>query len=177
PGERQFTYDEWKAAVRAGNTFVTYGPLMEFAVDGRPAGSRIEMNGRGGTVDVTWEAASVTVPMSKIELVVNGEVRESRTIKPDQDAGQWSVRLDRSSWLALMVRGHYPDKPEIIAAHSSPVMVQVGHSEFFSAADAVTILNQIEGALAYVDTVGTRAEDEVYKRIRLKLTWVPRKVH
>jgi hypothetical protein len=177
PSERQFTYDDWKAAVRAGNTFVTYGPLMEFSVDGRPAGSRIEMNGRGGTVDVTWEAASVTVPMSKIELVVNGEVRESRTIKPDQDAGQWSVRLDRSSWLALMVRGHYPDKPEIIAAHSSPVMVQVGDSEFFSAADAVTILDQIEGALAYIDTVGTRAEDEVYKRMRMKLTSVHRKLH
>ena len=41
PSERQFTYDDWKAAVRAGNTFVTYGPLMEFSVDGRPAGSRI----------------------------------------------------------------------------------------------------------------------------------------
>jgi hypothetical protein len=48
---------------------------------------------------------------------------------------------------------------------------------FFSAADAVTILDQIEGALAYIDTVGTRAEDEVYKRIRLKLTAAYRTLH
>ncbi len=45
--------------------------------------------------------------------------------------------------------GHYHDKPEIIAAHSSPVMVDVASSAFHSAADALTILEQIEGALAY----------------------------
>jgi len=56
-------------------------------------------------------------------------------------------------------------------------MIQVESSEFFSAADAVTILDQIEGALAYIDTVGTRAEDEAYKRIRMKLTSVYKKLH
>jgi hypothetical protein len=49
-------------------------------------------------------------------------------------------------------------------------MLEVERSEFSSAADALTILEQIEGALAYIDTVGTRAEDAVYKRLRLKLT-------
>jgi hypothetical protein len=156
---------------------VTYGPLLEFIVDGRPAGSRIEMRPGGGRVDVSWDAASVTVPMSKVELIVNGEVRESRSVRPDRDSGNWNVRIDRSSWLALMVRGRYADQPEIIAAHSSPVMIRVEGSEFFSAADAVTILDQIEGALAYIDTIGTRAEDRVYKRIRLKLTVAHRTLH
>jgi len=75
------------------------------------------------------------------------------------------------------VRGHYADRPEIIAAHSSPVMIQVENSPFFSVLDAVTILDQIEGALAYLDTVGTRAEDEGYKRLRLKLTSAHRTLH
>jgi hypothetical protein len=39
------------------------------------------------------------------------------------------------------------------------------------------MLDQIEGALAYLDTVGTRAEDEVYKRLRLKLTAAHRNLH
>jgi len=177
PAEQPFTYDSWKAAVRTGNTFVTYGPLMEFAVNGRPPGAKIELKAGGGTLDVTWELASVTVPMSKVELVVNGEIRESRAVKPDRDAGQWSLRVNRSSWLALMVRGHYPDKPEIVAAHSSPVIVPVEGTPFFSAVDAVTMLDQIEGALAYIDTIGTRAEDQVYKRIRLKLTSAYRGLH
>ena len=177
PTDRPFTYDAWKDAIRAGHTFVTYGPLMEFTVEGRPPGARIDMKPGGGTVALEWKVASVTVPMSKVELVVNGEIRESRTIKADHDAGSWSVRIDKSSWAALMIRGHYQDKPEIIAAHSSPVMVAVAGTEFFAAADAVTILDQVEGALAYIDTVGTRAEDETYKRIRLKLTAAYRSLH
>jgi hypothetical protein len=76
-------------------------------------------------VDVTWQAASVTVPMSRVELVVNGEIRESVAVDPDAQRGSWSVRVDRAPWLALLVRGHYPDQPEIVAAHSSPVMVEV----------------------------------------------------
>jgi hypothetical protein len=175
--ESEFTYESWKAAIRAGETFVTYGPLMQFAVEGQPAGSRIAMKSDGGTVDVTWQAASVTVPMSKVELIVNGEVRESRALKPDQDAGQWKLRIDRSSWVALLVRGSYSDRPEIIAAHSSPVMIPVEGTQFFAAADAVTILDQIEGALAYIDTIGTRAENEAYKRMRMKLTSAYRKLH
>ena len=89
----------------------------------------------------------------------------------------WPVRVDKSSWLALLVRGHYPDKPEIIAAHSTPVMVTVGRSPMMAAADAITILDQIEGALAYLDTVGTRADDVAHKRMQLVLTSAHRALH
>ena len=82
PPAQPFTYEAWKEAVRRGETFVTYGPLLEFAVDGQPMGSRIAMTASGGTVDVTWEVASVTVPMSRVELVVNGEIRESVAVAP-----------------------------------------------------------------------------------------------
>jgi hypothetical protein len=177
PDGEEFTYDAWMEAVRAANTFVTYGPLMEFAVEGRSPGASVDLPQGGGTVDVTWEVASVTVPMTRVDLMVNGVVRETSSVKPDQDKGHWAVRLDKNSWLALLVRGHYRDKPEIIAAHSSPVFVRVAGSEFYSAPDALTILEQIEGALAYLDTIGTRAEDEVYKRLRLKLSSVYRAVH
>jgi hypothetical protein len=140
-------------------------------------GSRIEMGSTGGTVDVTWQAASVTIPMSRVELVVNGEIRESVAVSPGQASGHWSIKVDKSSWLALLVRGHYADKPEIIAAHSSPVMVLVEGSQMLAAADAVTILEQIEGALAYLDTVGTRADDVAYKRMRLILVAAHRDLH
>lgn len=177
PDGRPFDYAAWMDAVRSGHTFVTYGPLLEFAVEGKPAGSRIAMGASGGTVAVTWNAASVTVPMSRIDFVVNGEIRESKQIAQWQDAGQWSVRINRSSWIALLVRGHYADKPEIIAAHSSPVIIAVEGKPFFSIMDAITILDQIEGALAYLDTVGTRAETKAYRRMRLVLTSARRKVH
>jgi len=177
PAHALFTYDNWMAAVRRAETFVTYGPLLDFAVDGKPMGSRIAMAAGGGAVDVTWQAASVTVPMTRVELVVNGEIRESVAAAPWQAAGAWRVAMPRSGWLALLIRGGYADKPEMIAAHSSPVLVDVAGSPMVAAADAVTILEQIEGALAYLDTVGTRADDRTYKRMRLVLEGAHRALH
>ena len=172
-----FNYETWMEAVRRAETFVTYGPMLEFSVDGHPMGSRIEMSANGGTVDVVWQVASVTVPMSRVELIVNGEIRESVAVAPGAGSGHWSIKVDKSSWLALLVRGHCADKPEIITAHSSPVMITVEGSRMLAAADAVTILEQIEGTLAYLDTVGTRAEDVAYKRMRLVLTSAHRTLH
>ncbi|NLX37695.1 MAG: CehA/McbA family metallohydrolase, partial [Chloroflexi bacterium] len=171
------TYAAWMDAVRRAETFVTYGPLLDMSVDGQPMGGRIALGAGGGTVDVSWQVASVTVPMSRVELVVNGEIRESVAVDAWRGAGSWSLKVDRSSWAALLVRGHYADQPEIVAAHSSPVMLEVEGSAFYAAADAVTILEQIEGALAYLDTVGTRAEDRVYKRLRLVLEGAHRRLH
>ena len=115
--------------------------------------------------------------MSRVDLVVNGEIRESTAVSPWNASGHWQVRVDKSAWLALLVRGHYADKPEIIAAHGTPVMVMVEGTPMLAAADAVTILEQIEGAMAYLDTVGTRAEDRVYKRMRLVLESAHRTLH
>jgi hypothetical protein len=115
--------------------------------------------------------------MSRVELVVNGEIRESKAVDPDQAEGHWNVKLDRSSWLALLVRGHYPGKTEMVAAHSSAVLVEMEGSPFFSEVDALTILEQIEGAMVYLDTVGTRAETAAYKRMRLVLEGAHRSIH
>ena len=64
----------------------------------RPAHGRAYCHGaQGGTVDVVWEAASVTVPMSRRADRQWGDPREHRP-RPWQAAGQWRVNLDRSSW-------------------------------------------------------------------------------
>ena len=65
----------------------------------------------------------------------------------------------------------------MVAAHSSTVFVELAESPFFAAADAVTILEQIEGALAFIDTVGTRAEVRRYKEMRATLTTIHRRMH
>jgi len=177
PADRPFDYDAWKDAVRSGHTFVTYGPLMEFAVEGKSPGDTVEMTATGGTVDVTWSLASVTVPMSRVQLLRNGEIVAEQSIQPDADEGHFTVKMENSGWLALLVRGHYRDKPEIITAHSSPVRVNLADQPIFAAADAMTILDQIEGALALLDTVGTRAQTEAYKRMRMVLTGAHRRLH
>jgi hypothetical protein len=174
---KEFNYDNWKEAIRRGQTFVTYGPLVEFTVDGKPSGSQIAMSANGGTVDITWEVASITVPMTRVELIVNGEVKEQVAVSKWNGNGNWSVKVDKSSWVALLVRGHYDDKPEIITAHTSPVMIRVNNSEMMAKADALTILEQIEGAMAYMETIGTRTDEKAYKRMRMVLESAHRTLH
>lgn len=176
-GDKPFTYESWMAAIRRAETFVTYGPLLEFFVNGRPMGSRIFLPSTGGSLDITWQVASVTIPMTRVDLVINGEICQSLAVDPQNYSGTWTVQIEKSSWIALLVRGHYSDKPEIIVAHSSPVNIEVAGSTLMAAADGVTILEQIEGSLAYLDTIGTRAEDRVYKRMRLVLESAYRNLH
>jgi hypothetical protein len=176
--DREFTYEEWKEAVKRGCTFVTCGPLMEFSVNGKPMGTKLQAPSGGCTVDVEWEAASITMPMSRVELIVNGEIRESARISPNKGSGYWSVKVEKSSWIAMLIRGYYyPDKPEIIAAHSSPVMINVSGSPMLVSTDAVTILEQIEGALKHLVTIGTRADEVAFKRMRMKLESAYRTLH
>ncbi len=176
PGEA-FSYEAWQSAVHRGHTFATYGPLLDFTVDGQPPGSRIQMSAAGGTLDIAWEAASVTIPMTRIELIVNGEIRESRAVDEEAAQGSWTLPVASSSWAAILVRGRVDDGREVIAAHSSPVMMEVAGTAFFAAADAQSILQQIEGSLAYVDNVGTRAEETRYRQMRLALTAAHRQLH
>lgn len=177
--EGPFTYECWKAAVRAGRTFATYGPLLDFHINGREMGETITFGREGGTLDIDWEVSSIVIPATKVELVVNGELREMKALDPGKPshAGSWSVKAGESGWAALRVRAKHPDRSEVIAAHSSAIAVKAGDKPIFSRLDAMTILEQIEGAAAYVKNLGSKAEEAKYKRIMAKLTAAHRKLH
>lgn len=177
-GEREFTYEHWMDAVRSGTTFVTVGPLIEFAVNGQPAGSRIELPAGGGTVDVTWDVASVNVPIDQVELIVGGlPVEQCAGQAPLASSGNTSVFVDSSTWIALRVRGSYSGRGGDIAAHSSAVQVLVGGQPIFVEADGLSVLEQIEGSLAYVDTLAPRPEAQRYKRLRSTLESAYNRLH
>lgn len=177
-GERELTYDAWMEAVRGGNTFVTVGPLLEFSVQGRPAGSTIDLPAGGGTVDVTWDAASVNVPITQIEVIVGGLVAEEITVGGElHSSGSVSIAVPASTWIALRVRGSYYGRTGDIAAHSSAVQIRVGGEPVFVQADAMLVLEQIEGAMAYVDTVAPRPDALRFKQLRATLESAYNRLH
>lgn len=180
-GERPFTYQSWMDAVRNGNTFVTVGPLVEFTVEGQPPGSLVALPAGGGTVDVNWELASVNVPIDSVEIVVNGLVAEQITVGGLHHSGHASIPVTASAWVALRVRGSYYGRPGDIAAHTSAVQVLVGKQPIFVQADAMAILEQIEGALAYVDTLAPRPEAQRLRQVRARLemahNWLHQRLH
>jgi hypothetical protein len=177
-GERDFTYENWMAAVRAGNTFVTVGPLIEFSVDGKPAGSRVELPASGGTVDVAWTVQSVAVPIDQVEVIVGGLVAEQVDVgKQLAHNGSASVPIADSTWIALRVRGSYSGRHGEIAAHTSAVQAIVGGKPLFVEADAMAVLDQIEGAIAYVDTLAPRPAAQRYKALRASLESAHNRLH
>ena len=177
--DKPFTFDNWMEAVRIGHTFATFGPLLEFSVGGREMGERITLSSSGGTLDVVWQVASCVIPVTRIELVVNGELREEISVEPSDGrySGHWSLPVSASCWVALRVRGRYPDSSEVIAAHSSAVMIAVDGKPCFHATDAVTILEQIEGSTAYIRSLATEADERSVKRMLMTLQSAHRALH
>jgi hypothetical protein len=166
-GGREFSYSNWAAAVRRGNTFATTGPLLLFEVDGHIPGSEIRFGVGGGTVEVSAEASS-SAPLHHLEIVCNGRVVASRT----EASGSRSlslrerVRLSGPGWLAARCGSRLPSAPFGLVAHTSPVYVAVPDQEVFSAPIAEYLLNLVEGAELWVDTLATRPDPASLARTR-----------
>ncbi len=169
-GNLPFTYENWMTAVKAGHTFVTVGPLVDFAVAGQPPGQRVDLAAGGGTVDVTWHAESVSVLIATVEIVVGGLVHDSVKVDGLVANGSASIYIDSSSWVAVRVRGGYrTEARDQIAAHTSAVQVFVDGARPWVDADANVVLAQIEGALAYVDTLAPRPAENRHRKLRATL--------
>jgi len=176
-GERELTYENWMDAVRGGNTFVTVGPLVEASVEGVPPGGRVQLPPGGGTVQVEWLVESLRVPVDAIEIVVGGLISDSTGGGELSARGSAEVRVSASTWIAVRVRGSYHGRPDDIAAHTSAVHVLVEGSELFSEADSIAVLEQIQGAIAYVDTIAPRPEARRFNQLRATLETAHNRLH
>lgn len=177
-GGQPFTYDNWLAAVKAGNTFVTVGPLVELRVEGLAPGNRLELPSGGGTVNVTWQVESVRLPIDQVELVIGGLVAEQVNVDKKLTAtGSARLRLAEPTWIAMRVRGSYRGQHGEIAAHTSAVQVRIAGKAPFGQNDAVAVLEQIQGAIAYVDTLAPRPAAQRYKQLRASLETAYNRLH
>ena len=168
-GARALTYENWMAAIKEGNTFVTIGPLATLQVEGVSPGGQINLPSGGGTLNVEWQVESARVPIDRIEVVVGGHaVADSDVGGAFASEGHAAVSVSGPTWIALRVRGSYRGLDDV-AAHTSAVQVRVGGQQPFSPVDAVSVLEQIQGAIAYVDTIATRPEARRYHAMRASL--------
>jgi hypothetical protein len=140
------TYAAWIEGLRAGRSFVSNGPMLEFFVNGKLAGETISL-GQPGDVHVTGKALS-QFPMDRVDLIQNGRVAVSLTIANDKLTATVDQRLKfaRSGWLALRVQGKgHRDHPQAtLEAHTSPVYVQVEGTKPASREDAEYFLKWID---------------------------------
>jgi hypothetical protein len=176
--DRPLTYENWMQAIRGGNTFATVGPLAAMRVEGVAPGGQLRLPPRGGTVQVEWEVESVRMPIDRVEVIVGGLVADEISAGGQLSArGRAAVPVLQSSWIALRIRGSYRAQADDIAAHTSAVQVLVEGSELFSEQDSMTVLDQIQGAIAYVDTIATRPDARRFQQLRATLEMAYNRLH
>lgn len=149
------SYANWLEGYKAGRTFVSNGPLVWLEVDGKEPGAKIQMTAPG-SVRVTARARSL-VPMSSLEIVVNGEV--AATAQPaDKGAAaeiNRELKITRSSWIAARVWGPgnrlVMNDPRAFA-HTSPVYCYIGNKKIAFAQDAKTVVAWIDRLLQDIAT-------------------------
>ena len=151
-------YEDWLEGLRRGRSFVTNGPLLEFTVNGREPGDEITGHDDILAIDVRAQARSI-VPMSSLELVVNG-----RTVAKVADGTAvhtltlaHRLELRESSWIALRVRGpghRFAPNDREVYAHTSPVYVTLRNRPVADRAAAEYFVTQIEQLIARVSKQG-----------------------
>ena len=159
PDSEPFTYDNWCKYLKAGNTFLSGGPIIRLTVDGQPIGSTLNLPGNGGTVEVETEAESL-FPIHTLQIVQEGKVVAS-TVEA-QGARKLHLKakvpVTEHSWIAARCGGpdyqavrHYDGWGRGIIAHTSPVYIAVGDEWWmFDSETANYMLTLIEGGLSYI---------------------------
>ena len=152
------TYEGWLKAYREGRSFATNGPLLKFRVNGKEAGEEIRWE--SGSLSLEIEADAVShVPMTRMDLIVNGQVAASQ----EAEEGGKLIRLNRemeisdSAWVAVRVYGG-PHKlipnDTSLYAHSSPVYCYRGDRRIAFRESAAFFVRQIDQLIHRLETRG-----------------------
>ncbi len=169
-GDRDLSHESWSDAVRAGRTYTTSGPLMDFTVEGLRPGDELTLPESGGSVHVT-ATATCAMPINKLEIVFNGKV----ITQASSDVGSKLLAIDEaldlpgSGWIAARaVSNHvaWHVWPVNFAAHTSAVYVKAGRTDVFDAALGQYLITTMEGGIEWLDTLATRADAERHSAIR-----------
>ena len=92
-------------------------------------------------------------------------------------SGTVTLPIHESTWVALRVRGSHRGEHGEIAAHTSAIQLLVGDKPLFTMKHASSVLEQIEGAIAYVDTLAPRPDALRFKQMRATLEAAHNRLH
>jgi hypothetical protein len=155
----EFTYDTWCAAVRAGHTFMSSGPILRFSVDGKQVGDTVQLPRGGGSVEIEASAESI-FPLHTLQIVRQGRV-VSETVEAKGARSlrlKTTLKIEGHTWLAARCGGpnyglvpHHDVWRRGMFAHTSPIYVAVGEPWWlFDREAAQYMLTLIDGGLTHI---------------------------
>jgi TolB protein len=176
----EFSYDKWFAAVKAGRTFATNGPMTTFTVNGLEAGAEIRSDAAEGVAVAVDVRARSAAPLEKVEIVQDGKVVasvEGDGTECDLSLKE-SVRFTGSGWVAARcfeINPRAPKGPEH-CAQTSPVYVMVGDDAIANRNDAEYFIKVMDELIAEA-TSTSDFETEAQRQEVLALHHRARKVY
>jgi hypothetical protein len=146
--EGSFTYESWLAGLRAGRTFVSNGPLLEFTVNGKGPGATLDTE---GPLRVKARAIS-RFPFDRLEIVQDGEVvAEQPAVEMREAVLEREIKAVRGGWLAARVASKARTHAGYtMFAHSSPVYVRVAGTPSRRAEAAGAFIDEIEESVRFI---------------------------
>lgn len=180
---KALTVQNWLAALAAGRTFISNGPLLEFRVGQSEVGDTIQLS-QPEKLPISGRAKG-RHDFKRIDLIQNGKIVQSA---PSRAVGghfeaeiDLSLVIDAPSWLALRVAGGSLDSDgavvlppglpargsgdgknemgEAVFAHTSPVYIELGGRRVFRPEAAKALVADMESALQQIPAKGQFASD------------------
>ena len=171
--EGRLSVASWLAAVKAGRTFGTTGPLILFSVDGQDPGSEIRLPA-GADARLRVKAAVRSIaPIDRLEILINGKAVATRT-PTSKSAALVALDFDDvlpipdGGWVAARVTGP-PSKyvtDSYAFAQTTPVYVVRGDKTWVSKEDARFLMDVVDAIWARASRSSWRSDRDrdVFKK-------------
>jgi TolB protein len=156
-------------SLKAGRSFATNGPLLEFSIENRGVGQELALPAGSHEVAAHVSLRS-NVPVDHLEIIGNGEIVQEVPLAGDRTRVSVDLRLPvrRSGWYLLRARTDravYPVLDLYPYATTSPVYVMVGGEPIRSTEDAEYFMawidRLIEGATRHTGWNGKEEQGRV----------------
>jgi len=148
--------EPWLAAIKAGRTFATNGPLLKFSLGGQPIGGEVRLEKKPPEkeqeIHFSAELFSI-VPVDHLQIVCNGKVVREMKLDADRSRAHvdGSIPIETSGWCVLRAfsdKAEYPILDLYPYATTSPIYVNVPGAPLHSPADAAYFVGWMDRLIA-----------------------------
>ncbi len=151
--EGELTPESWLAALRAGRTFITNGPLLELKVNRARIGDTLDLS-ESGEVTVTASAIG-RGNFETLEIIQNGQVvasESSQSVKGSFSAAiRKPIKVSEAGWLAARITtANKNEYGRTLFGHTSAVYVTRQGRSIRRAADVAWLRREVETARATI---------------------------
>lgn len=167
--------ENWLEGMRAGRSFITNGPFLEFKVNDYQSGQTVKLE-QPGQVEIFARGVG-RLNFEKLELIQNGKIVHSITSRPENNhfVAETNTTLDIQSpgWLALRTPPPpFEDDPELkspvplnelgkpLFAHTSPIYIEIGGKSIFDSSAAKGLIDELETCIKVIKNIALFKHDQ-----------------